>query len=109
MTAGAVLGRDGQGLGPPRAHPCAAGWPWSSVTVMHQLVNGLVAAAAAMARASGGIDGAEPGRLARPVGQAQQRGQRNGQVDPGRQASQARAGPRARRRAHAVTSPARAG
>ena len=45
-----------------------------------------------------GIDGAEAGDLAGPLGQAQQGGQRDGQVDPPGEPVRQRAGPRRRAR-----------
>ena len=53
-----------------RAHPWAVGWPCWSVTVTHQVVAGLAAAAVAIARAMsasrGPKPGASPGWSARP-------------------------------------------
>ena len=84
-------------LGSGRAQPWAMAWPWSSVTVRHQVVLGLRAAAAARSRVSQGSTGPRPGELAGPAGQAGQGGQRGGQGDPAgeprRAGSAGRAGP----------------
>ena len=57
--------------GSGRAQPWARAWPWLSVTVRHQVVLGLAAAAAARSRASHGSTGprpaSSPGRPARRV------------------------------------------
>src|SRR6185437_2433950 len=58
-------------LGSGRAQPCPTACPCWSVTVTHQVVFGLRAAAAARSRASHGSTGpipaSSPGRSARPV------------------------------------------
>src|SRR6185437_3810639 len=57
-------------LGSGRAQPWAMAWPWLSVTVRHQVVLGLAAAARVRSRASQGSTGpspaSSPGRSARP-------------------------------------------
>ena len=77
-------------LGSGRAQPWPMAWPCSSVTVTHQVVVGFCAAAFARSRARSGSMGPEAGDLAGPLGQAEQGGQRDGQVDlPGEPAGSA--------------------
>ena len=76
--------------GAGRAQPWAVGWPCWSVMVTHQVVRGLVAAACGEGAGEVGVDGAEAVGVAGPVGQAEQGGQRDGQVDPGGRAGRRR-------------------
>ena len=75
--------------GSGRAQPWPIAWPSWSVTVTHQVVAGSRAAAPTRSRVNSGSMGPEAGDLAGPVGQVEQGGQRDGQVDlpgePGRQ------------------------
>ena len=66
---------------PGVAQPWAVGWPCWSVMVMHQVVAGLPVAWAARVRARAASMGPYPAASPGLIGEAEQGGQRDGQVD----------------------------